>query len=123
MRNFLINFLKSTSKNSLETIIKEYIKFKALEEPYIQQQIKDFMKLEKQLPDFFKKEALEQRFIISIRKHLKQYEGQWFWGFMKEFNLLPQYLDFFMFMDEILGLSEYQGRPVAGYTEPAKNSE
>lgn len=122
MKTFLIQFLKTAPKNSLETIIRTYIEFKVSEQSYIESQYKEFSKLEKMLPDFFKKKALEQRFILSVRKHLNKYENYWFWGFMKEFNIFPQYFDFFMFMDDILGLNK-QGDQSLGSGEPAKNTE
>lgn len=120
MKTFLIGFLKTAPKNSLETIIRTYVEFKVVEQPYIESQYNEFLNLEKKLPDFFKKEALEQRFILSLRKHLTKYEKFWFWGFMKEFNILPQYLDFFMFMDEILGFNEPSGQS-PGSGELTKN--
>ena len=122
MKTFLIQFLKTAPKNSLEKIIKTYIDFKFAEQSYIESQYKEFSKLEKMLPDFFKKEALEQRFIRSIRKHLSQYDKFWFWGFMKEFNIFPQYFDFFMFMDDILGLNKPDDQSL-GSGEQAKNTE
>lgn len=122
MRAFLVNFLKTAPKNSLETIIKTYIEFKVSEQSYIESQYREFSKLEKMLSDFFKKEALEQRFILSLRKHLTKYEKYWFWGFVKEFNIFPQYFDFFMFMDDILGLNkpDYQSH---GSDELTKSTE
>ena len=122
MKTFLTQFLKTAPKNSLETIIRTYIEFKFAEQSYIESQYKEFSKLEKMLPDFFKKEALEQRFILGIRKHLNKYENYWFWGFMKEFNIFPQYFDFFMFMDDILDLNK-RGDQSPGSGEPAKNTE
>ena len=122
MKTFLTQFLKTAPKNSLGKIIKSYMVFKVAEQSYIESQYKEFSKLEKMLPDFFKKEALEQRFILSIRKHLNKYDKFWFWGFMKEFNIFPQYFDFFMFMDDILGLNKPDDQSL-GSGEQAKNTE
>ena len=74
MKTFLIQFLKTAPKNSLETIIKTYIDFKFAEQSYIEAQYKEFSKLEKMLPDFFKKEQLILIFtkkLTPIRVSLK----------------------------------------------------